>query len=1077
MLKGHTLIELTDTETGEVKRIEKVNMLTNALDYILNDNLCGHHNFPTDHPELCFPIVNQLLGGILLFPESIDENAEIVFPPTIPTGYGGSSTDAGDDVCMGTYNPTESGEVTGGYKHVWDFATSQANGNISCVCLTHRLAGNGFMNNLHNLYYCEGFNSKSYDGTEDTRNDVNDKTTRLFACGQVVDYDGYRPITVGWDGEAIRVLRWDIVTSGTGINSERNDIPPYTKYEELASYTPQNVMYTQNGTNVYAFSNNFIFQKMSDGKYHGYSHYTNSAGNAEIFTVVFDPTDWSCVEGKFTLSGKQLYSLSERGGSNPNVDITGSSSYYFYYKMNCAIRGSYMYALSADKTKVYKINLNDTSRVTAIDIPFRLNSFFFLRINPVTNWIDVYTDGEQSDGKYRYGSILKDDSFAVGERTASYGYGSPGHSSSYFFVSNFGNTFFAENLLGIAGYKTAYDGVVDYSEKYAYLGYLASINNISTFVKTAAQTMKITYTITETEDVTLSSIVLTANPTKTTYVAGSALDLSGMQVTAVYSDGVRKDVTASVVSDPAEGTTLTDTDLDEITISYTEDGITRYATVPITVYELLSITVTSQPKKVAYYAGDALNLTGAQVMAYYSDGSEADITEKCTYTPANGAELTAGVSFVSVQYTEGLVSKVTTIPISVTAVVLESIVVTTMPKSVYEPGDKLDLSDMVVTATYNSGATKDVTNNVTTAPVNGATLSEGEQAVIVTYSENGVTKTATFTVYVTSAVTLSSIEVTTQPTKTEYNQNNTLDLTGIVVTATYTDGNTADVTSGCTFSPANGDTLASVGTQIVNVSYTEDNVTVSTSFNVTVAEAPTVEIVPWATGTDEQIAAMVAALDAGTLSVEDTGWAVGDERTVSLAAMAATGVGESHAEQDVVLVLGNAGGKYFEDGTECHFVVLQKDSLNESGYMNSSNTNSGGWEGCARRAWCNDVYSAAIPAALLPIFKRFKNVSGVGGGASSGTQETVDLFALAGEGEIFGSRTYAFADEVSAETQFEWYKTSANRVKKRNGSADSWWERSARSGSSINFCSVSSYGNANSGTASSTDGLAPFGCI
>ena len=237
------------------------------------------------------------------------------------------------------------------------------------------------------------------------------------------------------------------------------------------------------------------------------------------------------------------------------------------------------------------------------------------------------------------------------------------------------------------------------------------------------------------------------------------------------------------------------------------------------------------------------------------------------------------------------------------------------------------------------------------------------------------------------------------------------------------------------------------------------------------------EIVPWATGTDEQIAAMVSALDAGTLSVENTGWAVGDERTVSLAAMAATGVGESHAEQDVVLVLGNAGGKYFEDGTECHFVVLQKDSLNEAGYMNSSNTNSGGWEGCARRAWCNDVYSAAIPAALLPIFKRFKNVSGVGGGASSGTQETVDLFALAGEGEIFGSRTYAFADEVSAETQFEWYKTSANRVKKRSGSAGSWWGRSPIAGDSAIFCNVSSGGGANCANATIAVGLAPFGCI
>ena len=108
----------------------------------------------------------------------------------------------------------------------------------------------------------------------------------------------------------------------------------------------------------------------------------------------------------------------------------------------------------------------------------------------------------------------------------------------------------------------------------------------------------------------------------------------------------------------------------------------------------------------------------------------------------------------------------------------------------------------------------------------------------------------------------------------------------------------------------------------------------------------TVEIVTWADGTDEQIAAMVAAMDAGTLSIEDTGWAVGDERQVTLSAMEATGVGESHAEQTVTLVLmdsqhytlteATAGGD-----TKDHFVVGLKNCLNEAGYMNSSYTNSG----------------------------------------------------------------------------------------------------------------------------------------
>lgn len=95
-----------------------------------------------------------------------------------------------------------------------------------------------------------------------------------------------------------------------------------------------------------------------------------------------------------------------------------------------------------------------------------------------------------------------------------------------------------------------------------------------------------------------------------------------------------------------------------------------------------------------------------------------------------------------------------------------------------------------------------------------------------------------------------------------------------------------------------------------------------------------VTIVPWSTGTDEEIAAMVAAMDAGTISIEDTGWAIGDERTVTLSVMSATGVGENHTEQTVTMVLmdsqhytlteATAGGD-----TKDHFVVGMKNCLAE----------------------------------------------------------------------------------------------------------------------------------------------------
>ena len=230
---------------------------------------------------------------------------------------------------------------------------------------------------------------------------------------------------------------------------------------------------------------------------------------------------------------------------------------------------------------------------------------------------------------------------------------------------------------------------------------------------------------------------------------------------------------------------------------------------------------------------------------------------------------------------------------------------------------------------------------------------------------------------------------------------------------------------------------------------------------------------------------MVQAADEGKINLTDY-WTVGDERTVQLSAMAATGVGESHAAQAVTLVLmdstctgfalasATSGGK-----TKPSFIVGLKNSLAEAGYMNSASINTNGWSGCARRTWCNDVFRAAIPSTLRGIFKQFKWKQGKGGGSSSGLLETTDYFGLAPEKAIFGSVSYAQSDEAALYAQWKWYQTASNRIKKLGdtGSASNWWECSPYSGASNRFCSVISRGSVNSYYANGTYGLAPFGCI
>ena len=230
---------------------------------------------------------------------------------------------------------------------------------------------------------------------------------------------------------------------------------------------------------------------------------------------------------------------------------------------------------------------------------------------------------------------------------------------------------------------------------------------------------------------------------------------------------------------------------------------------------------------------------------------------------------------------------------------------------------------------------------------------------------------------------------------------------------------------------------------------------------------------------------MVQAADAGQINLTDY-WTVGDERTVQLSAMAATGVGESHAAQAVTLVLmdstctgftlasATSGGK-----TKPSFIVGLKNCLAEAGYMNSTSINTNGWSGCARRTWCNDVFRAAIPSTLRGIFKQFKWKQGKGGGASSGLLETTDYFGLAPEKAVFGSATFSYSDEAALYAQWEWYQTASNRIKKLSdtGSAGFWWECSPYSGTSFDFCCVASDGSADCSYAYTTYGLAPFGCI
>lgn len=241
--------------------------------------------------------------------------------------------------------------------------------------------------------------------------------------------------------------------------------------------------------------------------------------------------------------------------------------------------------------------------------------------------------------------------------------------------------------------------------------------------------------------------------------------------------------------------------------------------------------------------------------------------------------------------------------------------------------------------------------------------------------------------------------------------------------------------------------------------------------------------ITWANGTDEQIAEMVAAADRGEIDLSDY-WNVGDERTVYLSAMSATGVGESHAAQDVTFVILHKGLYKDSNDKTVNFIVGLKNGLYNRGYMNSSNTNSGSWDGCARRTWCNSVFYNSLPSTFKSLFKQFKTVTAQTYNGST-NKTSLDYFALPAAKEVFGGTasaagadtSYSNLTEFNALTQFDYYKTAANRIKQSNGANYYWWERSPRHNNSVSFCNVNPDGTMYNSGASEAVGLAPFGCI
>ena len=151
----------------------------------------------------------------------------------------------------------------------------------------------------------------------------------------------------------------------------------------------------------------------------------------------------------------------------------------------------------------------------------------------------------------------------------------------------------------------------------------------------------------EEEDIKLSSIAITDEPTKKTYEIGEELNLAGITVTATYSDGSTKEITSGYTTSGFDSTTA-----GEKTVTVTYEGKTAEFKVTVNDAQpsektLLGIDVTANPTKTTYEINETFNPAGLEVTAKYSDQSSEKVTN---YSLSQVDMSTTGLKEITVTY-------------------------------------------------------------------------------------------------------------------------------------------------------------------------------------------------------------------------------------------------------------------------------------------------------------------------------------------------------------------------------------------------------------------------------------------
>lgn len=317
----------------------------------------------------------------------------------------------------------------------------------------------------------------------------------------------------------------------------------------------------------------------------------------------------------------------------------------------------------------------------------------------------------------------------------------------------------------------------------------------------------------------LEGIRVTRNPEKSSYNEGDVFDPKGMEVSGIYNDGLNVfPINGYKINSEA----LVANDDGEAVVEITFDEFFS-DTVTVSVSPIVKINVTKLPDKSKYYEGAELDFTGITVEVEFANGEKNPNFV--------GVSLEQNGKYADPAKLPTVTYKQLVAEISIEVIAIKAILVTKSPdRVVYTEGEIFDPKGMEITAYFDDNTYNTVELGACTFTSTPLQLFD----IFVTVSYKNLSTHQSVTV--TDKVTVKSLVATVLP-KVDYVSGQELDLTGMEITLTLSDGIVKVLEADkYVTEPANGTKLYAGADTKITVTYTHDDgqvYTIELPLNVT----------------------------------------------------------------------------------------------------------------------------------------------------------------------------------------------------------------------------------------------------